>query len=78
MVNMVKIQFSVFFNWKENFLAILTDGVFNMNGRYQGVVTPLENTSTNILLRIWCHAHKIDIVMGEIFSTFVKDKFILS
>ena len=51
-------------NRKENILAVLTDGARNMTRRYQGVMTFLENASTNTLVWLLCASYQINLVMG--------------
>ena len=64
MLNQVEISLSVSFtDLKENIIAVLTDGACNMNRWYQGVVTRLKYTLTNTLVRVWCGAHQLDLVM---------------
>ena len=76
MFNMADISLSVICpDCKENILAVLTDGERNMTGRYQGLVTHLDNYPTKTLVQVWCGSYHIDLVMGEIFRIVVKDQF---
>ena len=76
MFNMVNIYLSIILpDWKEKLLSDLTDGTCNITGRYQGVVTCLDNASMKMLEGVLCGAHNIDLVMGEIFSIVVKYQF---
>ena len=76
MFNMVNISHSVIFiNWKGNLLAVSSDSGRSITGRYQGVVTFLENPSTNMLVQVWYVAHHLDLVMEYIFSIVVKYHF---
>ena len=66
-LNTVKIQLSIICpDWKENILSVLTDYARNMTRQYQGVVNHLDNSLMNTLVRVWCGAHQIDLVIGEI------------
>ena len=46
-----------------------------MNERYQGVVTFLDNASTNTSVQVWCGSHQLDLVMGNIFIIDLKYQF---
>ncbi|CAK9193354.1 unnamed protein product [Sphagnum jensenii] len=50
-------------SWREKVISISSDGKNTMTGRHAGVVTLLENECSNLVLRIWCIPHQLDIVV---------------
>ena len=65
----------IFPDWKENILAVSTDGAHNITEHYQGVVTILENALTKTLVQVCYGSHQIDLVIVEILRTFLKNQF---
>jgi hypothetical protein len=65
--------------WKVHLLGVSFDGVRNMTGRVSGVVIRLSNVMHNEcpLIRIWCGAHQLDLVMEHIMDTIVKECFFI-
>ena len=51
--------------WRGKLLSISSDGENTMTGRLGCVVTLLERECSNKVLRIWCVAHQLDIVVKE-------------
>jgi branched-subunit amino acid transport protein len=64
-------------DWNIRLLGIPFDGARNMTGRVAGVVTRLNNAMHGAcqLARIGCGAHQLDLVMEEIMSNIVKERF---
>jgi hypothetical protein len=64
-------------NWNICLLGVTSDGARNMTGRVAGVVTRLDNAMHDAchLTRIWCGAHQLDLVMEDIMSNIVKERF---
>jgi hypothetical protein len=63
--------------WKTKLLGVASDGARNMTGRNAGVVTRLGNALPEgcVLIRIWCGAHQLDLVMQFVMDTVVKENF---
>jgi hypothetical protein len=63
--------------WQVSMLGVASDGARNMTGRAAGVVTRLQNYMHEDcpLLRIWCGAHQLDLVMEHIMTRVVGDAF---
>jgi len=51
--------------WRDKLISISSDGENTMTGRLGGVVTLLERQCSNPVLRIWCVAHQLDIVVKD-------------
>jgi hypothetical protein len=68
MFTMVSTIFNVLCpDWNIRLLGVTSNGARNMTGSVAGVVTRLT--------RIWCGAHQLDLVMEEIISNIVKERF---
>jgi hypothetical protein len=63
--------------WTVRLLGISSDGARNMTGRVAGVVTRLSNAMHNEcpLIRVWCGAHQLDLIMEYIMNSIVKERF---
>lgn len=64
--------------WRDTLLGVSTDGENTITGRHGGLATLLEAEAANLLLRIWCPPHQIDLVVkgatleaddGDIYET---------
>jgi hypothetical protein len=64
-------------DWTIRLLGLTSDEARNMTGRVAGVVTRLDTTmhSDCSLIRIWCGAHQLDLVMEEIMNNVIKQQF---
>jgi hypothetical protein len=65
-------------DWKIRLLGVTSDGARNMTGRVAGVITHLNNAMHDAcqLIRIWCGAHQLDLVMEDIImSNVTKERF---
>ena len=64
-------------DWKIRLLGVTSDGARNMTGRVAGVVTRLDNAMHDAcqLTRIWCGAHQLGLVMEDIMSNVIKERF---
>ncbi|KAI2493008.1 hypothetical protein MHU86_2095 [Fragilaria crotonensis] len=64
-------------NWKVSMLGVATDGARNMTGRAVGVVTRLQQAMHPKcpMLRIWCGAHQLDLVMEHVMKKVVNESF---
>ncbi len=63
--------------WKVHLLGVSSNGAHNMTGCVSGVVTCLNNATHNEcpLIRVWCGAHQLDLVMEHNMDTIVKEHF---
>ncbi|CAK9196795.1 unnamed protein product [Sphagnum troendelagicum] len=63
--------------WTVCLLGISSDGARNMTGQVAGVVTRLNNAMHNEcpLIRVWCGAHQLDLIMEYIMNSIVKERF---
>lgn len=63
--------------WKTKLLGVSSDGARNMTGRFAGVVTRLGKALAQNceLIRIWCGAHQLDLVIQHVMDTVVKENF---
>ncbi|KAH9574029.1 hypothetical protein CY35_01G033500 [Sphagnum magellanicum] len=64
-------------DWTIRLLGLTSDGARNMTGRVAGVVTRLDVVMHNdcSLIRIWCGAHQLDLVMEDIMNNVIKEQF---
>jgi hypothetical protein len=64
-------------DWTICLLGLTSDGACNMTGRVAGVVTRLNAVmhSDCSLIQIWCGAHQLDLVMEDIMSNVIKERF---
>jgi hypothetical protein len=64
-------------NWTIRLLGLTSDEACNMIGRVAGVVTRLDTAmrSNCSLIRIWCGAHQLDLVMEDIMNNVIKERF---
>ncbi|KAE9339884.1 hypothetical protein PF008_g11365 [Phytophthora fragariae] len=63
-------------NWRDKLIGISSDGENTMTGRHGGVVTLLEKETTHSVLRVWCAAHQMDLVMKAGFAIFGSGDFV--
>jgi len=80
MSTMVSKFLIVFYSdWTIRLLGLTSNGAHNMTGRVAGVVTRLDAAMHNdsSLIRIWCGAHQLDLVMEDIMSNVIKERFFL-
>jgi hypothetical protein len=54
---------ALFPNWRSKLLSISSNGENTMTGRHAGFVTRMANEAANLVLRIWCPPHQIDLVL---------------
>jgi hypothetical protein len=62
-------------DWKAKLMGCSSDGARNMTGRFQGVVTRIARIVDSSLIRIWCGAHQLDLVIQAVMDDVVKDRF---
>jgi hypothetical protein len=64
-------------DWTIRLLGLTSDGARNMTRRVAGVVTRLDAAmhSDCSLIRIWCGAHQLDLVMEDIMNNVIKERF---
>jgi hypothetical protein len=82
-IDEVMFQMVVFFldvlrpDSKVHLLGVSSDGARNMTGRVSSVITRFSNAMHNEcpLIRVWCGAHQLDLVMEHIMDTIVKECF---
>ena len=54
-------------SWKYSIIGVSTDGERKMTGRISGVVMRFQNVAKTGFIRIWCGAHKLDIVLQSAY-----------
>jgi len=66
-------------DWTIRLLGLTSDGARNMTRRVAGVVTRLDVAmhSDCSLIRIWCGAHQLDLVMEDIMNNVIKERLFL-
>jgi hypothetical protein len=64
-------------DWTICLLGLTSNGARNMTGRVAGVVTHFDAAMHNdcSLIRIWCGAHHLDLVMEDIMNNVIKERF---
>ncbi len=64
-------------DWTICLFGLTSNGACNMTGRVANVVTRLNVTmhSDCYLIRIWCGAHQLDLVMEDIMNNVIKEQF---
>jgi hypothetical protein len=62
-------------NWRSKLISINFDGENTMIGRHGGVVTLLEKECNNLVLRIWCVPHQLDIVVKNVMQDVLDQAF---
>jgi hypothetical protein len=62
-------------SWHEKVISISSDGENTMTGRHASVVTLLENECSNLVLRIWCVPHQLDIVVKNATHGVLDEAF---
>ncbi|CAK9203949.1 unnamed protein product [Sphagnum troendelagicum] len=64
-------------DWTICLLGLTSNEARNMAGRVAGVVTRLDAAmhSDCSLIQIWCGAHQLDLVMEDIMSNVIKERF---
>jgi len=64
-------------NWTIRLLGLTSDEAHNMTGRVASVITRLDAAmhSDCSLIQIWCGAHQLDLVMEDIMSNAIKERF---
>ncbi len=63
-------------DWTIRLPGLTSDGARNMIGRVTSVVTRLDAAmhSDCSLIRIWCGAHQLDLVMEDIMNNVIKER----
>jgi hypothetical protein len=55
--------------WRSQLIGVAADGASSMTGKFQGVVTRLNEVSTNPkFYRIWCGLHQLDLVLKRAYK----------
>jgi hypothetical protein len=62
-------------SWREKVISISSDGENTMIGRHVGVITLLENECSNLVLRIWCVSHQLDIIVKNATHGVLDEAF---
>jgi hypothetical protein len=67
-------------DWTIRLFGLMSDRARNMTGRVASVVTRLDAAmhSDCSLIRIWCGVHQLDLVMEDIMSNVIKERFFFS
>jgi hypothetical protein len=63
--------------WRSKLLAVSSDGARNTTGTLAGVFSRIAKAinPAQELIRIWCGAHQLDLVMEHIMSEVLKEQF---
>lgn len=59
-------------SWRKKLLSVTTDGENKMTGRHQGFVTLIALACEFPIMRVWCGAHQLDLVMKKAFRKLGK------
>jgi hypothetical protein len=64
-------------DWTIRLLGLTFDGACNMIRQVADVITRLDAAmhSDCSLIRIWCGAHQLDLVMEDIMNNVIKERF---
>ena len=54
----------------------MTDGDRTITGCIRGVVTRLEQILNNVIVRVWCGLHQLDLVMQSVFEAAFDESFL--
>ena len=63
-------------NWRSKLLSVASDGASSMLGRFQGIVTRLDNVCLGGFYRIWCGSHQLDLVIQSVFVRMLSGTFV--
>lgn len=66
----------LFESWRDKLIGIASDGENTMTSRHGGVVTLLEKEATHNVLRVWCAAHQLDLVLKAGFALISDGEFV--
>eukprot|EP00957_Ditylum_brightwellii_P182541 13905417-Ditylum_brightwellii.AAC.1 len=63
--------------WKDTLLSASSDGARNMTGHARGIVSLIARiiSPDQMLLRMWCGAHQLDLVFQKAVSKLCKNTF---
>jgi hypothetical protein len=61
--------------WKRKLVGVCTDGARNMTGKISGAVTQLALGTLPGFFRVWCAAHKLDLVIQKVKSKILSENF---
>ncbi|CAM6030917.1 unnamed protein product [Sphagnum balticum] len=62
-------------SWQHKLLSVSTDGENTMTGWKGGFVTLMDKESANEVLRVWCPAHQMDLVIQDATIMINDDAF---
>ncbi len=62
-------------NWRSKLILNSSDGENTMTDRHGGVVSLLEKECNNLVLRIWCVPHQLDIVVKNATQDVLDQAF---
>lgn len=65
-------------SWPKRLLSVCSDGARNMTGRVKGISTRISavvESEGNTLIRFWCGAHQLDLVVQDVVSSFCNSEF---
>ena len=62
-------------SWSKKYVAVSTDGAWNMTFRVQGLVTRIQDFCLPGMLQIWCGMHQLDLVMQHVFNPPLEGQF---
>lgn len=67
-------------DWRTKLIGVSTDGARNMTGKTSGLLTRISGsiTAPNELIRVWCGAHQLDLVMEHILNDVMKERFFVA
>jgi hypothetical protein len=67
---------SLGYDRRKRLIGATSDGASSMTGRYQGVVTRLQQVAPAGFYRIWCAAHQLDLVVKRVFHRMCDESFV--
>lgn len=62
-------------DWRRKLISAGSDGGSNMIGRYQGVVTRLEQEAEFEIYRTWCGLHQLDLIVEAGYKALMDGEF---
>jgi hypothetical protein len=57
---------AMYTGWRDKLISVSSDGENTVTGRHGDVVNLLEQQCNNRMLRIWCPAHQLDLVVKRV------------
>jgi len=74
---MVKFLDALYDKWRAKLIGMSSDSENTMTGRHTNLVTRMIACAENLVLRIWCALHQIDLVVKSGAKELVGDEWIM-